>query len=103
MYGEHRMEILSGITQDLLPKALLPIKVNLKEQIMECVTTDEAVKLIAERGLADSVCSEMTRRIKENLEEWAKGKLEAEVIVFASENTELAATDMAHEWLGKLK
>lgn len=102
-YGDHRMEILNQIIQDILPKALLPQMDDLKEQIMECVTTDEAVKIIDQKGLSKDVSKEMTRRIKANLEDWSEGRLKAEVIIFAGENAELAATDMAHEWLGNLK
>ncbi len=102
MYGDHRMEILFGIVKDILPKALLSKEKELQDRIMECVTTDEAVKIIRNEGLSEDAFRAMTARIKASLEEWAEGKIEAEVIVFASENTELAATSKAHEWIRNL-
>ncbi len=102
MYGDHRMEILFGIVKDILPKALLSKEKELQDRIMECVTTDEAVKIIRNEGLSEDAFRAMTARIKASLEVWAEGKIEAEVIVFASENTELAATSKAHEWIRNL-
>lgn len=99
MYGDHRMEILSQLVDEISPKAILPDKEKLKEQVMNCVMTDEAVRIINEAGIGAEVFDEMAARIKADLEEWSDGKIEAQVIVFANENTELVATDMAHDWI----
>ena len=98
-YGDHRMEILNEIVKDNLPKALLPEYDSLKDRINECVTTEEAVRIIGEEGISEAVFEDMAERIKSNLEEWARGKISAQVIVFANENTELVATEQAHEWV----
>ena len=99
MYGDHRMEILSQLVDEISPKAILPDKEKLKEQVMNCVMTDEAVRIINEAGIGAEVFDEMAARIKADLEEWSDGKIEAQVIVFTNENTELVATDMAHDWI----
>ncbi len=99
MYGDHRMEVLSQLIDGISPKALLPDKESLKEQVMNCVMTDEAVRIINEAGVGTEVFDEMVSRIKSNLEEWSDWKIEAQVIVFANENTELVATDKAHDWI----
>ena len=93
------MEILNEIVKDNLPKALLPEYDSLKDRINECVTTEEAVRIIGEEGISEAVFEDMAERIKSNLEEWARGKISAQVIVFANENTELVATEQAHEWV----
>ena len=103
MYGDHRMEILCSLTKKIRVRKNLPGNKELEERIMECVTTDEAIRIMVEEGIAKEVCDEMTGCIKANLEAWSEGKLEAEVIVFAGENTELAATSKAHEWIRDLK
>lgn len=98
-YGDHRMEILNEIVKNNLPEALLPEYDSLKERIGECVTTKEAVRIIGEAGISKAVFEDMARRIKSNLEEWAQGRINAQVIVFANENTELVSTGQAHEWV----
>ncbi len=98
-YGDHRMEILNEIVKDNLPKALLPEYDRFKDSINECVTTEEAVRIISGVGISEAVFEDMASRIKTNLEAWAEGKIRAQVIVFANENTELVATGQAHEWV----
>ncbi|MBR1441161.1 MAG: cobalamin biosynthesis protein CbiD [Lachnospiraceae bacterium] len=102
MYGDHRMEILCSLLKKIRKRDGLPEDPELEERIMECVTTDEAIRIIREVGLAKEVCDEMTSSIKANLEAWSEGNLEAEVIVFAGENTELATTARAHAWIKNL-
>lgn len=96
MYGDHRMEILSSICEKVMSKEAFAL---VKDKLPECVMTDEAVRIIKETGEDDAVFNEMAKEIKKNIEDWAEGKIEAEIIVFANENTELVSTDRAHEFL----
>lgn len=96
-YGDHRMEILV----DLIKKVSgddMNID-DLCEKVMECVMTDEAVRLITEAGIRDEVFGLMAGNIKRNMELWSKGEIEAEVIVFSNEYTRLTQTDKATEFL----
>ncbi len=72
---------------------------KLRGKILDCVMTDEAVRIIKEAGLGDQVFTEMAKRIKNNMESWTDGRLQVEIIVFANENTELVATGNAHKWM----
>lgn len=96
MYGDHRMEILSGIvdefTQDLNSN-------NLRSKLMECVMTDEAVRIINEADLGEKVFTRMATKIKEVMETFSEGKIITEIIVFSNEYTELVSTPDAYAFL----
>ena len=96
MYGDHRMEILSKLCEECLSKKDYSM---IKDKLSECVMTDEAVRIINETGEGAKVFEKMADNIKANLENWSEGYLEAEVIVFSNENTELVATKKAHEFI----
>lgn len=111
-YGDHRMEILSDIAEmyeesggernNAGSKAQSASGSSIRSELSECVMTDEAVRIITEKGLADKVFPRMAELIKKNMEEWAEGKVQIEVIVFSNEYTELISTDKAHEYIKKL-
>ncbi len=88
-YGDHRMEILSDIANDD----------GIRSELSECVMTDEAVRIITEKGLADKVFPKMAELIKKHMEEWAEGKIQIEIIVFSNEYTELVSTAGAHGFM----
>lgn len=100
-FGDRRMEILSelvgmyGEGEDAE---------ELKRELQECVTTDEALRRIEKAGLKEQVLAELVRRIKRHLEDWSEGRLEAEVIVFANDRCAVKATpgaaQMLAEWRG---
>ncbi len=96
MYGDHRMEILSDICRQF---ALANDFDSLNSALMECVMTDEAVRIINEAGLGDKVFPEMAKRIKEHMENFGENKLQVEVIVFSNEYTELVKTDNALDYI----
>ncbi|SFC54895.1 cobalt-precorrin-5B (C(1))-methyltransferase CbiD [Butyrivibrio sp. YAB3001] len=96
MYGDHRMEILSEISQACLDDQTF---LMIKDKLSECVMTDEAVRIINETGKGAMVFQKMAEDIKFNIEKWSEGQLTAEVIVFSNENTELVATARAHEYV----
>lgn len=111
-YGDHRMEILSDIAEMYEEsggernksgsKAQSASGSSIRAELSECVMTDEAVRIITEKGLGDKVFPRMAELIKKHMEEWAEGKLSVEVIVFSNEYTELVSTGNAHELIKKL-
>ena len=96
MYGDHRMEILTKLSEECMDKETF---LSVKDRIMNCVMTDEAVGIINETGMGSAVFKKMADNIRDYLEKWSDGALKAEVIVFSNENTELVSTDMAHSWI----
>ncbi len=98
-YGDRRMEILADVTKALLPEG---DKKALIEDIMNCVMTDEAVRIITEAGLKESVFSEIARRIKSWMEDWMEGQIKAETIVFSNDYTKLVETEGASDMMERL-
>lgn len=96
MYGDHRMEILSDICKKLLDAQTYE---SIKADLMECVMTGEAVRIINTTGKGDIIFNNMAQSIKDHMQKWSGDTLEVEVIVFAGENEELVATSHAHEWI----
>lgn len=96
-YGDHRMEILVDLIKTVSGEG--EDTNDLCEKVMECVMTDEAVRLITEAGLREKVFDLMAENIKRNMELWSEGKLEAETIVFSNEYTKLTETPGALEFV----
>lgn len=99
MYGDHRMEILQGLAAEFASDER---KADIQKRILECVMTDEAVRIINSEGLGEKVFGEMALRIKKVMESFSENKIDTEVIVFSNEYTELISTDRAHEFLGNI-
>lgn len=99
-YGDHRMEILSGLAREAMgdqeQEALLT-------QIGACVSTDEAVRLLREAGLDRVVLQQMTQQIKQTLEQHAGGRLQVEVVVFSNVYGTLGKTAHAVEAMQTLE
>ena len=96
MYGDHRMEILTKLSEECMEREVF---LSVKDRIMNCVMTDEAVGIINETGRGSAVFKKMADNIRDYLEKWSEDALKAEVIVFSNENTELVSTDQAHSWI----
>lgn len=96
-YGDHRMEILTDLVKYVSDKSMDTY--DLCARLMECVMTDEAVRLITEAGLKDKVFDEMAARIKAHMEEWGQGELSVEIIVFSNDYTGLVSTRGADKFL----
>lgn len=96
MYGDHRMEILTKLSEECMEREVF---LSVKDRIMNCVMTDEAVGIINETGRGSAVFKKMADNIRDYLGKWSEGALRAEVIVFSNENTELVSTDLAHSWI----
>ena len=98
-YGDHRMEILGQIAEDVSGRELPALRAELDG----CISTDEAVRILKERRLDAPVLAEMTRRIRAVMEGWADGKMQVEVIVFSNVHGELGKTEQAEQFLEELR
>ena len=94
-YGDHRMEILTQIAEEICGRPFGGLK--------DCVATDEAVRILKEEGIAEAVLSEMARRIQFYMQKWAGGAMQVEVVVFSNVYGELAATECASEFIRILR
>ncbi len=126
-YGDHRMEILTEIAEDILFQerkepddncrqafaAQKPAEGktysreetfrSLKQELADCVMTDEAVNILRKYGLDKVVLAEMTRRIQSVMEEWSGGRMQVGVIVFSNAHGELGRTENALEYMRLLQ
>ena len=108
-YGDHRMEILTQIARDVTagrggdPHGAGSLAEEAAEALSDCVTTDEAVRILRESGLDKEVLAEMTRRIQAVMQSWADGKMRVEVLVFSNVYGELGRTEGAEEFLQILR
>lgn len=91
-----RMEILTAIgCQHDVPSETL-------KKIMDCVTTEEACKLLKECSKCDEVCFDATKRICANLEKRAQGNLKVECVMFSKELGELSKSTGAEVFINRL-
>ena len=71
--------------------------------LADCVSTDEAVRILQARGLAEPVLAEMTRRIQAVMQDWAGGRMQVEAVVFSNVHGELGRTPDAAAFIEELK
>ena len=91
-YGDCRMELLASFA------ARAHVDNDNICQILDCVTTEEAVRILKEQGKCEEVMEYARERICFHLEKRSKGALEIECIMYASEFGELAKSRRAEEW-----
>ena len=72
-------------------------------RILDCVTTEEAVRILEENGKRQTVMDYMVERIGYYLDKRAKGKLQIDCIVYANEFGELARSKEVTEWFTLLE
>ncbi len=81
--GDCRMELLAAASvQEDVPAEVL-------KQILDCVTTEEAVRLLKNIGALEKVMRRVMEKIQYYLEKRAAGRMEIACIVYASEFGEL--------------
>lgn len=87
-----RMELLTAfaVKEGVEPKLLL--------QIADCVTTEEAVRILKESAGARSVMERIAERICYYLEKRTGDRLKTDCILYANEFGELAKSKGASEW-----
>ena len=74
------------------------VKTERAAQILTCVTTEEAVRILQECGKRQEVMDYAMERILFYLEKRAQGKLVIECIMYANEFGELAKSKEAGQW-----
>lgn len=95
--GDARMEIMTA--NALMAGAGL----ETLKQMMEAVTTDEALKVLNRAGVLAPVMERIMEKISFYLDHRAYGKLEMGAIVFSNEWGELGQAGPAAELIGKLQ
>ena len=90
--GDCRMELLTAFA------AKFGADSKTLGALMECVTTEEAVRILKECGLQQTVMDYTMERICYYLQKRAKQKIEIDCIMYANEFGELAKSKGAEEW-----
>ncbi len=76
-YGDGRMEQMAQLTEALGYQ-------KLKQQILSCNTTDDALELLKQHGIAGKLLDLTAEYVKRQLEQWSDGKICAEVVTFST-------------------
>ena len=94
-YGDRRMELLGRITEHYDKELALAVR--------EANTTEEAVRILMEKQLAEAVLTDAAGLAGRYLENWGDGKLRAEVVTFSSAYGILGMTREAVPWIMEWK
>ena len=94
--GDCRMELLvaAGV-RNQVPYPVL-------DEILQCVTTEEAVRKLEACGKKDAVMQDLLAKIMFYLKKRAAGKMQIEVILYSNEFGELAKSEGAEAFLQEL-
>ena len=79
------------------------VEIEKIQQILDCVTTEEAVHIMEDSGKLQAVMETIVERICFYLEKRAKGKLQVDCILYANEFGELAKSKEAVKWFTLLE
>lgn len=95
--GDCRMEILTAAAvKNQVPYAVL-------EDILQCVTTEEAIRKLDACGKKETVMQDLLKKICFYMNKRATGKMQIEVILYSNDFGELAKSDGAESFLNSLK
>ena len=95
--GDCRMEILTAAAvKNQVPYAVL-------EDILQCVTTEEALRKLDACGKKEAVMQDLLKKICFYMNKRAAGKMQIEVILYSNDFGELAKSDGAESFLNTLK
>lgn len=78
-HGDGRMEQLAALTGCVAPK-----DTDLQQRVLLCNTTEEAVGILNEAGIARKVLSLVAERVKTHMEAWSGGRVRVRVVTFSS-------------------
>lgn len=92
-----RMELLAAFA------VKLGVETKSACEILECVTTEEAVRILQESGKLQEVMDYAMERICYYLNKRAKGNMKIDCIMYANEFGELAKSKEAAEWFTLLE
>ena len=87
-----RMEILAALA------VKHGVKIEIIQQMLECVTTEEAVRILRETGKMDVIMQEVVNRICYYLDKRAGGRLSIDCELYVNEFGELARSEGVEEW-----
>ena len=85
-YGDGRMEQMAVLAGELGHP-------ELGAEIRACNTTDDALELLKQQGLAEEILKLTAARVKYWIECWGENRLSAEVVTFSTAHQILGATD----------
>jgi len=92
-----RMEIL-GVYSAMAGASPAVVK-----QIMACLTTDAALAVLESHGLTETVFKMIMEKMRWHIDYRTQGKLQVEIIAFASNDKILAQTPQAGQLAAKLR
>lgn len=95
-YGDCRMEILAAYAG---ASGLTPDKIS---QILDCVTCDEAVRIIKSNGCFEKTFTKLIRNVDRNLKNRIGDNIEIGTILFSKEYGVLGETNNAQQLLKRL-
>lgn len=95
--GDCRMELLVSSA------VKCGVEVKYLNQILECVTTEEAVRILAMCGKRQEVMDYAMERICYYLNKRTKGKMKIDCVMYANEFGELAKSKGVSEWFSLLE
>ena len=90
--GDCRMELMAAFA---MKSHVKPDKVR---EILECISTEEAVRILKQTGKERQVLDLAMERIMFHLNKRAKGKLQIDCMMYATEFGELAKSKEAESW-----
>lgn len=96
-WGDARMEILCACALDAGAEC------GLLHQILDCVTTDEAVALLKENELADITMQLLLKRIEKYLKKRALDSMQIEAVVFSNRHGLLGMTQGAQAMMERIR
>lgn len=92
-YADGRLEVL------VAHGALCGCKANIIKQIMESVTTEEALRHLKEAGSFESTMQSVMNKIKMHIDFRVQHKVNVQIIMFSNEMGVISKTDKALEIL----
>ena len=100
-YGDHRMEAIALAIDE---RCLKSEKIDeIKADIMEAATTEEAVRILADAGIRDRVMSRIMDKIIMHMRARIDGKYRIECMMYSNQHGMLAETGRAREMLAELE
>ena len=90
--GDCRMELLTAFA------VKIGVELPVAQQILTCVTTEEAVRILDSCGKRVPVMEAAMERIFYYLNKRAGGKMQVECLMYANEFGELAKSEGVEEW-----
>ena len=95
--GDCRMELLTAFA------VKIGVELPVAQQILTCVTTEEAVRILDQCGKRAPVMEAAMERIFYYLNKRAGGKMQVECLMYANEFGELAKSEGVEEWFTLLE